>query len=89
MYQEHADFPWELNAVCRTSRPVCGRGQELCGRPGAQGEHWGASGHVGEEECRHGRIGKTLHGYREMLAEKADIGSYLANEGKGSGSLSW
>lgn len=49
----------------------------------------GASGRVGDEKCRHGHIGKTLCGYCEMLAEKADIGSYLAKQGKQSRSLSW
>lgn len=43
----------------------------------------------GEEERRCGRTGKTLCGYRETLAAKAVVGSYLANPGKGSGSLSW
>lgn len=30
-------------------------------------------------------MGKTVCGHHEVLAEKADIGSYLAKRGKGSG----
>lgn len=48
---------------------------------GARGEPGGLAGHS--------RLGETLHGYHEKLAENADIGSYLAKRGKGSGSPSW
>lgn len=49
------------------------RGWGFCGHPGAQGELWGASRDVEEEEHRLDHRGKTLHGYHEMLAEKMDI----------------
>lgn len=46
-------------------------GWGLCGHPEAQGEPWGPSRDVGEEEHTLDHRGKTLCGYHEMLAEKA------------------
>lgn len=79
MYQEHADFTWELTSHVSDIPTHGPEGWRLCGHPGAQGEPWGASRDMGEEEHRLDRRAKTLRGYHETLAEEVDIGSYLAN----------
>lgn len=50
-----------------------------CGHPGAQGEPWGVSRDVEEEEHRLDHRSKIFCVYHKMLAEKMGIGSYLAS----------
>lgn len=48
-------------------------GWGFCGHPEDQGELWGASRDVEEEEHRLDHRGRTLHGYHEMLAGKMGV----------------